>query len=777
MSSPLETKAAQFEADVNLLHQVVHGDAETIVQTNGGPVRSVAGTLQSIEAELSAGAVVNAAQAARLAAESARDIAQSISGIRPDIGSAEDVPDGEYFYLPSDDAAEALALYRKISGIAVDTGKRLPSAQAFTAREDIIRQQAERGNRFTRDQLMMTVLPDYIVSPSCVASQSLGIRTMLFTAPPGNWSRGLWRFQRADFAGDVVAASMVIERADPGGTGSRFRLYFRNAAGGQIGFAASASTNFEHSVSTATVVKIENAVIPDGCAFIDFDLQVGAPAGAERKFYIRGMFIGARPKADFVWPDEIPLINKRVDDVISNLAAASGRTTHIEAQIASGVSGRMSYVGNLSKLPADFPPIPVLLRQDFYSQSVTLEWHDEDLAATDASRLELFVDPVAGSDANTGLSPSSAKRSIPAAFSAAQVVASSVVVNLADGIYYRDTSVGASSGINNSQHITVRAANRAIITSALAPTETAWENVAPGVWSTPATAVSDVFDAALLDYRGIPLRYRKMPSVAEVVGSPGGWVEVGGVVYVHTVDCRAPDPDLLVNINQSSMFLYPNAGKTVRIENIGVLLHKSGMHGLLCSTTEGGCGYLQIIKSWFAGAAANGLSTRRVTLSVAHLSTAAYNGADGFNYHNAYANPELYRDCAAIESGCHSYSNGVMGGAGNSNASSAHEGMSVIRINGLYYDSHGPVVADVNGCNSLAVNCIAAKSTRSDGVSKASWYFDNALASSHGRTWLIGCGSHDSMYDISTDAGYEIFVRGWQGKPPILGPTTLLIDI
>lgn len=88
MSSPLETKAAQFEADVNLLGQIVHGDDQTVVETAGGPVPSVASTLRKITEDLSAGAVVTAVQTARIAAESARDAVLLSKGVFQTVAAA-----------------------------------------------------------------------------------------------------------------------------------------------------------------------------------------------------------------------------------------------------------------------------------------------------------------------------------------------------------------------------------------------------------------------------------------------------------------------------------------------------------------------------------------------------------------------------------------------------------------------------------------------------------------------------------------------------------------
>lgn len=85
LQTDLETAVAQVQADAAKLHDVVHGDANTTVQTEGGGVKTVAKTIQEIEDTATAagtGYVSQAQQAAadadadRQAAESAANSAQ-----------------------------------------------------------------------------------------------------------------------------------------------------------------------------------------------------------------------------------------------------------------------------------------------------------------------------------------------------------------------------------------------------------------------------------------------------------------------------------------------------------------------------------------------------------------------------------------------------------------------------------------------------------------------------------------------------------------------------
>ncbi len=50
----LEATVNKAEVDVSLLHQVVHGDSQTDVVTEGGPVKTVAKAIHQVELDLAA---------------------------------------------------------------------------------------------------------------------------------------------------------------------------------------------------------------------------------------------------------------------------------------------------------------------------------------------------------------------------------------------------------------------------------------------------------------------------------------------------------------------------------------------------------------------------------------------------------------------------------------------------------------------------------------------------------------------------------------------------
>lgn len=91
----LEATVGQAESDAGLLHDIVHGDANTEVQTEGGPVKSVARAIQGVEDDLAAsrseltGQVIEATRQAVLSASTASisslkagEAAQTLTDVR-----------------------------------------------------------------------------------------------------------------------------------------------------------------------------------------------------------------------------------------------------------------------------------------------------------------------------------------------------------------------------------------------------------------------------------------------------------------------------------------------------------------------------------------------------------------------------------------------------------------------------------------------------------------------------------------------------------------------
>ena len=85
IETDLRVAVSRADADSRLLHDIVHGDADTTVTTEGGTVKTVAKAIDDVEVSVAAAAStvtdgVADAEAARDAAAAARDAAQAAVG-------------------------------------------------------------------------------------------------------------------------------------------------------------------------------------------------------------------------------------------------------------------------------------------------------------------------------------------------------------------------------------------------------------------------------------------------------------------------------------------------------------------------------------------------------------------------------------------------------------------------------------------------------------------------------------------------------------------------
>ena len=85
MEAELRAAVSRADTDSRLLHEIVHGDATATVDTEGGPVKTVAKAIGDVEAGVAVAATVvtdgvAATETARDAAVAARDVAEAAVG-------------------------------------------------------------------------------------------------------------------------------------------------------------------------------------------------------------------------------------------------------------------------------------------------------------------------------------------------------------------------------------------------------------------------------------------------------------------------------------------------------------------------------------------------------------------------------------------------------------------------------------------------------------------------------------------------------------------------
>lgn len=442
------------------------------------------------------------------------------------------------------------------------------------------------------------------------------------------------------------------------------------------------------------------------------------------------------------------------------------------ASISSFKQCSAIYAGNLDTIPSQIASALALagvsISQDFYSGVVGISASEANPAAVSGTKKTFYVNPVTGNDANSGLTRALAKKSLVALVaSSSRTEDTEVIIIGGPHIFYRDQSLAGVTW-NKPYHLSIVAEEEAIITSGELPSAMTW-TASSTAWQTTRSASKAVYDAGFRDYRGIPRRLARAASVSEVQATPGTWYDDGTTVTVRTHDSRMPDANIIVQLTTGVVKFIPQAGKTVFLKNLKIAQHRSGYANASVEVVAGDTGYFKAINCAFIGGDGNAFESLRTSVCYLRDCTATQGKWDGFNHHDNSTTPQS----VVIEVGCHGYKNGAVGGTDYNN-STAHDGLTIVRVNCVHYESYGPSVADVNGCYSFNLNCISGRSYLASGGTAASWYFDNTVRPTPGAAWLIGCAASDSLYDINAqNTSVQVNVRGWRGTP-VVGPNAVL---
>jgi hypothetical protein len=242
---------------------------------------------------------------------------------------------------------------------------------------------------------------------------------------------------------------------------------------------------------------------------------------------------------------------------------------------------------------------------------------------------------------------------------------------------------------------------------------------------------------------GLPgTRYVKKTSIAEVEATPGSYFPDATIVYVRTIDGRAADANILALIAGGGPIL-TTGDFTTYLENIDVV---GGQSTIDVRCPDAGVGPVLAMKNVRAGysTVTNVVNVLGAKLVVSQNCEAFHGTADGFNYH-------IYNGVIpkAIEINCRGYSNG--GGTSSDNGSSAHDGSSIIRVNGQYFGNVHSNVADVHaGTQSWNLGCAAYTSGVED---------DFTFLTDTPAAWLDSCAGFGSRYGLTVGATATVKVR------------------
>ena len=134
--------------------------------------------------------------------------------------------------------------------------------------------------------------------------------------------------------------------------------------------------------------------------------------------------------------------------------------------------------------------------------------------------------------------------------------------------------------------------------------------------------------------------------------------------------------------------------------------------------------------------------------------TAGYSKNDIFNYKaNAITDDKLF-DTVVVEVNCKGEEAGYYNTTidGNTNISTAHEGLSILRLNTIGQHSAGPLIADVNGCRTICIGCdvLNLKYSYTPSSTNGCYVFNDVSAVKEGVVTLINCHGYDNRNNFKT---------------------------
>ncbi|TDM43436.1 hypothetical protein ETI09_03430 [Macrococcoides canis] len=254
------------------------------------------------------------------------------------------------------------------------------------------------------------------------------------------------------------------------------------------------------------------------------------------------------------------------------------------------------------------------------------------------------------------------------------------------------------------------------------------------VYQIARARVGKVVDLSVSNSNGY-LEFKKKLSIADVDSEANTWFIENDIVYAHyksqpksdeLVALLLSDP-LRITSNISYFFLQDieiiGGNRPFRSESEVIKLYAKNTKFLHSSASNG-----------------NGVEIVGGISAIFQECVAEHNNMDGFNYHQGLNGSKPY----ILELSCIGSNNGGDKGSAGSksnNGSTAHDGIKIIRIKGLYAFNDGGNVADVNsGTQSWNLGVRAFDSYQG---------YD-FLTSTGAKMWLDGCIAYGSTSSVST---------------------------
>lgn len=278
-----------------------------------------------------------------------------------------------------------------------------------------------------------------------------------------------------------------------------------------------------------------------------------------------------------------------------------------------------------------------------------------------------------------------------------------------------------------------------------------------GLFKTTRSSASHVVNYDKRDVWGNPSELQEVESVNDCRDTLNSWYTDGSDVWIN-VDYDLEDfvdnIGVLYSVGINPSFVI-EGDNTFVIDNVGFLTPANSNYRNNALRVDGTDESLLILNgNCFKYANSNGLTTRGVGTVYNFNTQAEKNLVDGLNYHGN-------KSTFIFEFECYGADNGTPAEA-SANATTAHGGMTILRIGTIGERCYGHVLADVGGCYSYNIGCGMYDALNAGSFN---YMFSDTGAEVPGTSYLIDCDA-DGEDNVSIGGLPEnpIYVRNFRGE-------------
>jgi hypothetical protein len=289
-----------------------------------------------------------------------------------------------------------------------------------------------------------------------------------------------------------------------------------------------------------------------------------------------------------------------------------------------------------------------------------------------------------------------------------------------------------------------------------------WTLDGAGTYKCTRSGVTGVLDNSYRDVYGVPVPLIKKTDLATCQATAGTWYTDSTYLWVHRSDGVTPTYDsTIVNIGADDFDPTLNNSK-LYCENI-IFAGFSSTGALRVRTTayagtEACFRDCKFVSGMQVSGSGNCLALNDVYRTYMFNCVAGYGQLDGFNYHFLNVAAGNRRSCLVLEYNCVAYHHGIeFEGTGSNNASTCHDGVSVVRFGTIGFHTTTPVIVDISGCYSILYDC-ESENPISGGVEATGecYRFSQDSGANRAKAILINCTAKRCTSAIYGDSGTDL---------------------